>query len=299
MAQMANLSTQHKALSGAALSPASRVQRPFVARTRPVVAASQGPNDFLMKTFGAIAAVQIALTGAGPAMAASPLAPNPLDVLKARTENVARDAKAVANKVGTPDPVKDLAAKTKAAAKKATNPAQEFARKAEEQAKKSKGDVKRGLRSVNKAVENPAREFARKAEEARKAAARKLPLGSIGFGNLQQNVLFGFGEKKVDQAADNVKDVAGDVKGAAQDVAKKADKATPDSFSIFDADSVADLRSKLKSNVNEAIKTKDDPAEKVVSIGKPGETQEENAERIREEAENGAVKGGDARAPTN
>jgi hypothetical protein len=211
------------------------------------VSAIQGPNDFLMKTFGAIAAVQIALTGAGtplssqssglqleatcpqtacsfslsltvqvrrrdlvdqyqmgsaalldccasccaltaqvsihtcvyyaqqqplhklrfnicthdsdsyeplqfvgPAMAASPLAPNPLDVLKARTENVARDAKAVANKVGTPDPVKDLAAKTKAAAKKATNPAQEFARKAEEQAKKSKGDVKRGLRSVNK-----------------------------------------------------------------------------------------------------------------------------------------------------
>jgi hypothetical protein len=71
------------------------------------------------------------------------------------------------------------------------------------------------------AVENPAREFARKAEEARKAASRKLPLGSIGFGNLQQNVLFGFGEKKIDQAADNVKDVAGDVKGAAQDVAKK------------------------------------------------------------------------------
>lgn len=79
------------------------------------------------------------------------------------------------------------------------------------------------------AIENPAKEFARKSEEARrnlnKGLKKNLPLGSIGLGNLQQNVLFGFGEKKVEQAADNVagdvKEAAGDAKGAVKDVAKE------------------------------------------------------------------------------
>jgi len=300
MAQTMNLSTQRNALSGSSLGRMARVQRPFVARSRPVAAAPQGPSDFLMKTVGALAAAQIALLPAvGPAVAANPLAPNPLDFLEAKTKNAANDAKAIANSAGQPDPVKDLQQKTKAAANRAANPAQEYARRAEKEANKAKGTVKRGLATVNKAVENPAREFARKSEEARKAAQKKLPLGSIGFGNLQQNVLFGFGENKADKAADqaagNVKEAASDAKGAAKDVAEEADKATPDSFSIFDADSVSDLRSKLKANVNEAVKTKEDPAERVVSVGKPGETQEDNAERIRQEAENGPVAGGDAR----
>lgn len=298
-----NLTTQQKSLSGAGLSRAARVQRPFVARSRIVVVAAQGPSDILMKTFGALAAAQIALMpAAGPALAANPLAPNPLDVLQAKSKNAVNDAKAVANKVGTPDPVKDLANKTKASVKRVSNPAQEYANKADKAVKKVTGR-NNVPQSINKAFENPAKEFARKSEEARKKALKSLPLGSLGFSNLQQNVLFGFGEKKVEKAADNVagdvKQAAGDAEGAAKNVAKEADKATPDSFSIFDASSVDDLRSKLKKNVADAVNTKDDPAEQVVSVGKPGETQEENAERIRREAENGPVDGGDARAPTN
>ncbi len=54
----------------------------------------------------------------------------------------------------------------------------------------------------------------------------------------------------------------------------QGDEATPNSFSIFDADSVNDARQKLKQNIDEAVARKDDPAERVVSVGKPGESQE-------------------------
>lgn len=77
------------------------------------------------------------------------------------------------------------------------------------------------------AIDNPAKEFARKSEQARKKLSKSLPLGTIGFGNLQQNVLFGFGENKVEKAADDVagdvKEAAGDAKGAAKDVAKEVE----------------------------------------------------------------------------
>lgn len=45
---------------------------------------------------------------AGPAMAANPLAPNPLDALQSKSKNAVNDAKAIANKAGTRDPVKDM-----------------------------------------------------------------------------------------------------------------------------------------------------------------------------------------------
>lgn len=91
---------------------------------------------------------------------------------------------------------------------------------------------------------------------------------------------------------------ASKAEGAAKDIAEEADKSTPNSFSIFNTDNVSDARKKLKDNLDKAVNEKSDPAEKVVSVGKPGESQEENAERIRREAE-GPTKGGDARAPTN
>jgi len=37
---------------------------------------------------------------------------------------------------------------------------------------------------------------------------------------------------------------------------------------------VNDARQKLKQNIDEAVARKDDPAERVVSVGKPGESQE-------------------------
>lgn len=54
----------------------------------------------------------------------------------------------------------------------------------------------------------------------------------------------------------------------------QVDENTPNSFSIFDADSVQDARQKLKQNIDEAVSQKSDPAERVASIGKPGESQE-------------------------
>ena len=54
----------------------------------------------------------------------------------------------------------------------------------------------------------------------------------------------------------------------------QVDENTPNSFSIFDADSVSDAKSKLKANVDEAVGRKKDPAERVASVGKPGESQE-------------------------
>jgi vacuolar-type H+-ATPase subunit H len=162
------------------------------------------------------------------------------------------------------------------------------------------------------------------------AVADVLPT-SWNTADLQKQVLFGFGEKKkVEQKAEKVASKASDaadtaaskvsdaadtkvaskasdavdsaaskVSDAADTAASKADEATPNSFSIFDADSVNDARQKLKENIEEAVNTKEDPAERVVSVGKPGESQEDNAERIRREAENGPTTGGDARAPTN
>jgi hypothetical protein len=62
----------------------------------------------------------------------------------------------------------------------------------------------------------------------------------------------------------------------------QVDENTPNSFSIFDAGSVDEARQKLKSNIDEAVSQKSDPAERVASIGKPGESQEANAERIRQ-----------------
>jgi hypothetical protein len=62
----------------------------------------------------------------------------------------------------------------------------------------------------------------------------------------------------------------------------QVDENTPNSFSIFDAGSVNEARQKLKSNIDEAVNQKSDPAERVASIGKPGESQEANAERIRQ-----------------
>jgi hypothetical protein len=62
----------------------------------------------------------------------------------------------------------------------------------------------------------------------------------------------------------------------------QVDENTPNSFSIFDANSVNEARQKLKSNIDEAVNQKSDPAERVASIGKPGESQEANAERIRQ-----------------
>jgi hypothetical protein len=59
------------------------------------------------------------------------------------------------------------------------------------------------------------------------------------------------------------------------------DETTTNSFSIFDAGSVDEARQKLKANIDEAVNQKSDPAERVASIGKPGESQEANAERIR------------------
>ncbi len=61
----------------------------------------------------------------------------------------------------------------------------------------------------------------------------------------------------------------------------QVDESTTNSFSIFDAGSVNEARQKLKSNIDEAVNQKSDPAERVASIGKPGESQEANAERIR------------------
>ncbi len=55
----------------------------------------------------------------------------------------------------------------------------------------------------------------------------------------------------------------------------QADENTPDSFSIFNTNSVEDARKQLKKNLDEAVSTQSDPAERVVSIGKPGESQEE------------------------
>lgn len=79
-----------------------------------------------------------------------------------------------------------------------------------------------------------------------------------------------------------------------------AKTSAPTSFSIFDADGINDARKKLKENIDAAVSPENrDPAEKVVSVGKPGESQEENAERVRREAENGPTTGGDARASTN
>lgn len=56
--------------------------------------------------------------------------------------------------------------------------------------------------------------------------------------------------------------------------ALQVDENTTNSFSIFDASSVDDARQKLKANINEAVTQKSDPAERVTSIGKPGESQE-------------------------
>ena len=46
------------------------------------------------------------------------------------------------------------------------------------------------------------------------------------------------------------------------------------SFNIFDAGSVSDVKKTLKKNIESATAQQGDPAERVTSIGKPGETQE-------------------------
>jgi hypothetical protein len=301
-----------------------------------------------MKAVGAFAAAQIALMPlAGAAMADTfPLAaignnpaaefanksksvankaksaavPNPLDALQANTKSAVQDAKATVNSV--PDPLKNLQSKAKSATKNVGNPAQDFANKG----KKTVAQAKPAFNKAKANVSNPAREFALQAEKAKK----KLPLGTIDYTGLQQNVLFGIGEKKAQKVASKAADVAGDaankvggVSGvadkaseaaskvggvggavdkagdAAETAAKKVDETTTNSFSIFDAGSVDEARQKLKANIDEAVNQKSDPAERVASIGKPGESQEANAERIRREAENANTPGGDARAPTN
>jgi len=62
--------------------------------------------------------------------------------------------------------------------------------------------------------------------------------------------------------------------GEGKSKVEKAVKEAPSSFSIFDNDSVNDARNKLKENIQQASDTKDDPSERVVSVGKPGESQE-------------------------
>jgi hypothetical protein len=338
MAQMTARSVQLGSASALAGSSVPRTGPFTSARPAPrslVVRSQNGSNDVAMKTVAAIAAAQIALMPlAGAAMADTfPLAavgnpaaefanksksvankakgaavPNPIDALSANAKSVTQDAKASVNGAGVPDPLKSLQSKAKSAAKSVgNNPAQDFANK-------GKSAVAKAKPAVNKAkanVSNPAREFALNAEKAKK----KLPFGTIDYTGLQQNVLFGIGEKKAQKAVSKASDVAGDVANKAGDVAnkadvgnvadkagdvaKKVDENTPNSFSIFDAGSVNEARQKLKSNIDEAVNQKSDPAERVASIGKPGESQEANAERIRREAENGNVAGGDARAPTN
>jgi len=193
MAQTMNLSLQKQALSSAALMRPVCVQKPFQARQRTVAAsAHKGPSDAFMKVVGAVAAAQIALLPlADAAFAANPLAPNPAEVLQQKTKQAQNAAKGVANKAGIPDPVKAAAQKTKEASKSlsVTNPAVEFARKAEKNVKKVSNNTAPTVNKAKSAVSNPAREFALKAEQAKKKVG--LPLGTIGlYGNLQQDVRF-------------------------------------------------------------------------------------------------------------
>lgn len=270
----------------------SNPARDFANRAKQAVSAN--PSAFAVGDIGQKA---IDKTKSVAARAKAVGAPDAATTLAEKTKSAARDAKASLGPNGVPDPVKDLQNKAKKATKQVANPAKEFAAKAQKNVKKAPAVAKPQVNKAKAAIANPAKEFVRKAEQAKNKAPSLLAIGFDTEG-LQKNVLFGFGEKKVKQAASDAKDAAGDVKQAAGDVAQKVDENTPSSFSIFDADSVNDAKNKLRENLDAAVSQQSDPAQRVASVGKPGETQEENAERIRREAENGAPAGGDARAPT-
>jgi len=314
---MASLSSK-QALAGASVPRNGPFTSGRVASRSLVVRAQQGAGEAAQsRLIGAIAAAQIVLlplsgaavadvlpdqlslgaVGANPAQqfaqkskavgnkAKAAVVPDPLDTLASKTKAATQEVKGLAAKGGvSADPLKDLQKKAESAAKQVPNPSADYAKK---QLNKGGKAVQQAKPAVKKAVKkakaaNPARDFALKAEQAKNKAKGALPLAAIGFNtsDLQKEVLFGFGEGK-------------------SKVEKAVEKNTPSSFSIFDADSVNDARNKLKENIQSASDTKEDPSERVVSVGKPGESQEENAERIRRESENGATSFGDARAPTN
>lgn len=178
-------------------------------------------------------------------------------------------------------------------------------------------------------AQNAADSVKNAANDAKNAVKDALPTRAemYNYGDLQKNVgFFGIGNK-VDQAASKVKSAASDVADkagtsnindaaqkvgdvankagasnitdAAQKVGQKVDENTPDSFSIFNTSGLKDAASQLSAKVEDAKNAIGDPAENVFPVqGKKGETQEENAEFVRRQAE-GNTAMGDARAPTN
>lgn len=232
-------------------------------------------------------------------------------------------AKQAANKasgsIPNPSDFTKQANKAKSQVKKATsdfpNPARDFANAA----KAAKAKVNNT--SLNLPVAAPVYDY----------SALQTDVGFLGFGNKAKQAV----QSKVSDAKDqagSIADKAGDVRGNVGDLADKAgsvaskagdvggnvgaiadkagsvgdkvaetaDKAASgNSFNIFDAGSVKEAQKTLKQNVENAAAERSDPAERVFPIGKPGETQEDNAERIRIQSENGATAMGDARAPTS
>lgn len=239
-------------------------------------------------------------------------------------QDFANKTKKAVNKAGgsIPDP-SEFTRQAKKAANKAGNAIpnpSDFTK----QANKAKSSVKQATGSVS----NPAKEFANQAKKAKAKASNtglSLPVAApvYDYSSLQTDVGFlGFGGNKAEKVASKVQSKASEVAdkvpsagavadkvpsaGAVADKAgnladkasEAADKATPNSFNIFDSGSVKEAQNTLKQNVEKAAAEKSDPAERVFPIGKPGETQEDNAERIRLQSENGATPMGDARAPT-